>query len=233
MTFSIAGSSPRPDPRWKRERPDGNPIRHPQCRPHHRRHAVGRGRQALWPCRAAGGHDHRAADRCSRPELRRLGRPRRDPRAYRRGQRLRRQGPVRRQAHRPAAGRCRFRRRAIDHRRQYRSLWRDLGRMLFPRRGGRALCGAQFRRRRRRRGRWRSRLRIHDRRLRAGDRRDRPQLRRRHVRRRGLRARRSRRLRQALQSRDGRSGARFPPRTIPSSACTIMAAISSTTASST
>ena len=64
------------------------------------------------------------------------------------------------------------------------------------------------------RGRRRPRLRIHDRRHGGGARRDRTQLRRRHVGRHRLCARRRRRVRQALQHRDGRPRAAAPsPRT--------------------
>ena len=96
---------------------------------------------------------------------------------------------------------------AVDHRRQHRALRRDRRRMLLPRRGRRALRGAQLRRDRRRRGRGRPRLRIHDRRHRRRDRRDRPQFRGRHVGRHRLCARRGRDLRPALQPVDGRARA--------------------------
>ena len=79
--------------------------RDPQHRPHRRRHAVGRGRQALRPCRPARRHHPRALQRHRRPELRRLARARRHLRARRRSQRLCRQGPVGRPHHHPAAGR--------------------------------------------------------------------------------------------------------------------------------
>ncbi len=95
----------------------------------------------------------------------------------------------------------------VHHRRQHRALRRDRGRVLFPRRRRRAFRGAQLRRHRRRRRRRRSRLRIHDRRHRGGDRQDRAQLRGRHVGRHRLRARRARRLRRTLQHGDGRARA--------------------------
>ena len=66
------------------------------------------------------------------------------------------------------------------------------GEAYIPRHGGRAVLRAQQRRQRRRGGRGRSRLRVHDRRPRRGARADRAQLRRRHVRRHRLRARRGR-----------------------------------------
>ncbi|MDC4226325.1 MAG: glutamate synthase-related protein [Candidatus Manganitrophus sp.] len=62
------------------------------------------------------------------------------------------------------------------------------GEVLLPRHGRRALRGAQLRRPRRGRGRRRPRLRVHDRRHRGGARPHRAQLRRRHERRRRLRA---------------------------------------------
>ena len=73
-------------------------------RPHRRRDALGRGRQALRPRGAARRHHPRQAHRHRRAELRRLARARRDLRARRRRQRLCRQGPVGRPHHR-AAGR--------------------------------------------------------------------------------------------------------------------------------
>src|SRR5574340_1815311 len=78
--------------------------------------------------------------------------------------------------------------------------------MLLPRRGRRALRRAQLGRYRCGGRRGRSRLRIHDRRNRRRARADRPQLRRRHVGRRRLRARRGGQLREALQPVNGRPG---------------------------
>ena len=116
-----------------------------------------------------------------RPELRRLARQWRHARPRGRGQRLCRQGPVRRPHHRPPA--CGFRHRAggIDHRRQYRAVRRHCRRMLFPRHRRRALCRAQFRRHRRGGRHRRPWLRIYDRRRGGGDRPDRAELRCRHV----------------------------------------------------
>ena len=96
---------------------------------------------------------------------------------------------------------------ALDHRRQHGALRRDLRRGLFPRRGGRALRGAQFRRGRRGGGRGRPRLRIHDRRRGRRDRPDGSELRRGHVGRHRLRHRRGRHLRGPLQPRHGRARA--------------------------
>ena len=181
--------------------------RHPQYRPHRRRHAVRRGGQALRPCRPARRHHSRALHRHRRPELRRLARARHHLRARRRRQRLCRQGPVGRAHHHPAAGGFRHRAGRIDHRRQHRAVRRDRRRMLFPRRGRRALRRAQFRRHRRDRGRRRPLLRIHDRRRRGGARRHRAQFRRRHVGRHRLCDRRGRHLQIPLQHGDGRARA--------------------------
>ena len=76
-----------------------------QRQPHRRRHAVGRGRQALRPCRPARGHDLGAPDRHGGPELRRLPGARRVARAVGRRQRLCRQGPVGRPGGRAPAAR--------------------------------------------------------------------------------------------------------------------------------
>ena len=165
---------------------------HPQHRPHRRRHAVGRDRQALRPRRPARRHHPRQPQGHRRAELRRVPRPRRHLRARRRRQRLCRQGPVRRPHRHPPAGRHRRRAGGIDHRRQHRAVRRDRGRVLLPRRRRRALRGAQLRRHRRGRGRRRPLLRIHDRRHRGGARPDRTQFRRRHVGRHRLCARRGR-----------------------------------------
>ena len=78
--------------------------RHPQHRPHRRRDAVGRDRQALRPRRPADRHHPREVLRHRRAELRRLARAWRHLRTRGRGQRLCRQGPLGRTHHR-AAGR--------------------------------------------------------------------------------------------------------------------------------
>ena len=175
-----------------------------ECRPGDRRDALGRGREALRPCRASRRQHHRQAARHRRPVLRRLARRRRHARSRGRGQRLRRQGSFRR-AHRGAAsGEHRRRAGALDHRRQHRALRRDRRRVLLPRRRRRALRGQELRRHRRRRGYRRPWLRVHDRRRRRGHRPDRAQFRGRHVGRHRLRPRRGRLLRQALQPFDGR-----------------------------
>ncbi len=83
-----------------------------------------------------------------------------------------------------------LRRRGEHPHRQRGALRRHRRRGLLPRRGRRALRRPQQRRQRRRRGRRRSRLRVHDRRPGGHHRRHGPQLRRRHVGRRRLRARR-------------------------------------------
>ena len=80
------------------------------------------------------------------PELRRVPRPRHHVRAAGRGQRLRRQGPVRR-AHghlsRPESPAQAGRK---HHHRQHGDVWRDRRRSVFPRRRRRAFLRAQFRR---------------------------------------------------------------------------------------
>jgi glutamate synthase domain-containing protein 3 len=81
-----------------------------------------------------------------RPELRRLPRARRHARPGRRGQRLRRQGPVGRRASSCARPDFRGEGRREHHRRQHRAVRRDRGRGLLPRRRRRALRGAQLRR---------------------------------------------------------------------------------------
>ena len=95
----------------------------------------------------------------------------------------------------------------IDHHRQYRALWRDCRRMLFPRRCRRTVRGPQLRRDRGRRRRRGSRLRIYDRRHRRRHRRDRAQFRGRHVRRHRLCPRRGWQIPATLQSRHGRTRA--------------------------
>ena len=140
-----------------------------QHRPHRRRHALRRGRQALRPCRPARRHHPRHAHRHRRPELRRLGR-RTASRSTSIGEANDYVGkglsggrlvvrPPDDGGHR--AGR-------VDHRRQHRPLRRHRRRVLFPRRRRRALRRPQLRRRRRRRGRRRPLLRVHDRRRRRG-----------------------------------------------------------------
>ena len=85
--------------------------RNPQHRPHRRRHAVGRDRQALRPCRPAGRHHPCALHRHRRAELRRLACQGRHLRARRRRQRLCRQGPLgrphRSSGRRPTPASCR------------------------------------------------------------------------------------------------------------------------------
>ena len=66
-------------PALEARRPVQIETRDQQHRPHGRRHALRRGRQALRPRRAARGHHPHHAHRHRRPELRRLGRPRASP----------------------------------------------------------------------------------------------------------------------------------------------------------
>ena len=189
-------------------------IGDPQFRPLRRRHAVGRDRAPLRPCRPARRDDPHQAQGHRRPELRRLPRQGRDARTRGRGQRLCRQGPVGRPHRRLSAARrpASSSPEALDHRRQHRALRRDRRRMLLPRRRRRALRRAQFRRDRGRRRRGRPRLRIHDRRHRRRHRRDRAQLRRRHVGRHRLCARRSGRLRASAATCRWSSSSRSRPR---------------------
>ena len=106
--------------------------------------------------------------------------------ARRPGQRLRRQGAVRRLGHDRAGAGPRRRPGERGHRRQHRPVRRDR-RPAAPRRPGRdALRGPQLRRRGRRRGHRPARLRVHDRRHRRRPRPGRRQLRRRHDRRPGV-----------------------------------------------
>ena len=123
------------------------------------------------------------------PVVRRVRAARHHPAARRRRQRLRRQGPVRRHARRAAGPGVAVRRGGERGRRQRHRLRRDVGRDLPARPGRRAVLRPQLRRHRGRRGRGRPRLRVHDRRHGRRARPDRAQLRRRHVRRHGVRAR--------------------------------------------
>ena len=89
------------------------------------------------------------------------------------------------------------------HRRQHDPVRGDRGRGVPERRGRRAVRRPQQRRLGRRRGRRRPRVRVHDRRDRRRHRPDRPELRRRHERRRRLRVRRLGPVPQAVQPRHG------------------------------
>ena len=140
-------------------------------------------------------HDPDQVPRLRRPEPRRVRAEGDHPDPGGRRQRLRRQGPLRRQDHRLPAEGLDVRRRGQHHHRQRRPLRRDGGPGLLPRAGRRAVLRPQQRGAGRRRGDRRPRLRVHDRRRRRRHRRDRPQLRRRHERRRRLRLRRERRVR--------------------------------------
>ena len=173
----------------------------PQHQPHRRHHALGRDREALRPRGLAGRHHPRALRRLRRAELRRVPRAGRMARPDRRHQRLLRQGPLGRPDQRAALAQVPRRAGREHHHRQRRALRRDRRRGVFPRRRRRALRGAQLGRARGGRGRRRPRLRVHDRRHGGGSGHDRPQFRRRHVGRHRLRARRRRRVREALQHR--------------------------------
>jgi glutamate synthase domain-containing protein 1 len=175
-----------------------------QRQPLHRRHAVGQGRQGLRSRRPRRGHHLADLQGHGRPGVRRLGRQGRDARPRRRGERLRRQGAVGRQADRAPRSEVGHRAGEEHHRRQHGALRRHPRRVLLPRRRRRAVRRAQLRRLRGGRGHGRSRLRVHDRRRRRGARGHGTQLRRRHVGRHRLRARRDGRLREPLQQGDGR-----------------------------
>ena len=133
--------------------------------------------------RPAAGHDPLHAARLGGPVVRRLARTGDRADALRRHERLRRQGALRRDDRRAAAGGRDLRRRGQRDRRQHRPLRRDRRRGVLPRPRRRALRRAQLGRERRRRGRRRPRLRVHDRRPRGRARADRAQLRRRDERR--------------------------------------------------
>ena len=221
LQLRAPGPRPRPGPGSRADRPGRagpgarragpDRDRRQELQPHLRHHALGPGRRALRPCRASRRHHPHQGPGHRRPVLRGLAGPGRHHRAGGRGQRLRRQGPLRRAPDhlspapvRHGAG------RGQHHRRQYRALRGHQRRVLLPRGGRRALLRAQLRRHRRGRGRRRPRLRVHDRRHRRGPGAHRAQLRRRHVRRHRLCARRGRGLRGPLQP--GHGGARAHPR---------------------
>ena len=131
----------------------------------------------------------------------------------RRGERLRRQGDGRRTDRDPAAGR---RCRRSGARREHRPLRRHRRRALLRRARRRAVRRPQLGRDRGGGGDRRPRLRVHDRRHGRRPRHDRPQLRRRDERRRGLRLRPAGRAPASAERRPGRP--RAACRAIPSSA---------------
>ena len=153
---SLRASGPRARARARQRAHQGGPrrdrhqearrarARHSQHRPLDRRHAVGRDREAARPRRTARGHDLAHPQGDGRSGLRRLGRARAHARSRGRGQRLRRQGALGRQAHRPAERNLRHRAGGQHHRRQHGALWCDRGRVLFPRRRRRALRGQEL-----------------------------------------------------------------------------------------
>ena len=128
--------------------------------------------------------------RLGRAELRRVYLPGHAPRAGGRGERLRRQGVERRRDHDPAvpAGGVRRRLAPAAHHRQHRALRRNGRQALRRGTGRRSVRGAQLRRDRGDRRRGEPLLRVHDVGDRGGARPRRPELRRRDVERRGLRA---------------------------------------------
>ncbi len=144
-----------------------------------------------WQRRGAPGrHDRHPLHRLGRSELRRLRAARRDDAPGGRRQRLLRQGLVGRAADRPTGPDGAVRRRGAGDRRQRHRVRRDQWRDLLARAGRRALLRAQLRRARGRRRRRRPRLRVHDGWPGGDPRRDRAQLRCRHVGRHRLRVRR-------------------------------------------
>ncbi len=165
---------PRVPPRRGVRRAGGRPLGH---RPagHDRRAVVRRGAHGRDPARRRQGAGEARARRCRRSELRRLGGRGRLARARGHGQRLRRQGPVRRPPRRPAGTRDGRRRRpgigrtgVVRARGQHLPLRRH-GRPAPRRRaGGHAVRDPQLRRRGGRRGARPARLRVHDRRHRRG-----------------------------------------------------------------
>ncbi len=166
--------------RARAAREGGDRHADPQRQPHRRHHALARDRAPLRPRRTAGRHDPYPLCRVGGTELRRVPRERRDARPDRRYQRLLRQGTFGRTHYRVALAEVPGRANGKHHNGQRRSLRRDRGGSVFPRRRGRALRGAQLRRCGRRRRRRRPRLRA---------RRHRTQFRGRHVGRYRLRAR--------------------------------------------
>ena len=167
--------------------------------------------------RAARPRSARAARR-GRPVVRRVRRARHRPAADRPGQRLRREGPLRRPDHRHAGSRARRHRRDRGDRRQHRAVRRHRRPAPPGRPGGDALRHPQQRRRGGRRGHRPARLRVHDRRHGRRPGADRRQLRGRHDRRPGLplrperpphrRARRPERRRHPARYGHGRSTGR-------------------------
>ena len=103
-------------------------------RPHRRRDALRRDRQALRPHGTSRRHDPREAQRHGRTKLRRMACARHHLRAGGRSQRLCRQGPLGRAAS-SSIRRTSDQHRAggVDHRRQHSAVRRDRGRRLFPR----------------------------------------------------------------------------------------------------
>ena len=133
-----------------------------QRSPHRGHHAERRNCAALRFGGPVGRHDSRSIHRVRGAELRRVSGERRDARAGRRGERLRRQGAFRRKAHhlpRPKIGIC-ARGKYPD--RQRLPLRRDERRGFLRRNGGRTICGSQLGRDGCGGRRWRPRLRIHD-----------------------------------------------------------------------
>ena len=170
-TLDVTTLLPACHPALERGEPVSLRLAHPQRQPHRRHDPGERADPPLRRRRLARRHHQAQVHRVGRPELRRLRAARNHPDSRRRLERLRGQGPLRRQDHRlPAAGRdVRPRRKHPD--RQCRPLWRDGRPGLLPRQGRRAVLRAEQRRSCRGRGDGRPLLRIHDRRRRPDHRR--------------------------------------------------------------
>ena len=121
----------------------------PQRRPHRRRAPLAHGDEGARGRRPAARHDPLRAPRLCRPVVRRVARSRDRADSRRRGERLRRQGALRRRDRRPPAGGVDVRRRGECDRRQHRPLRRDCRARLLPRRSRASASPSATRARRR------------------------------------------------------------------------------------
>jgi glutamate synthase (NADPH/NADH) large chain len=183
------GEGPRPDPgpdvRRRARAGRAGPHRRPgpQHQPHRRDDARPRGHPPLRRAGPAGRHHRHHPHRLRGAVPRRLPAPRHHAAAVGGRQRLRRQGPVRRAHRGPAPPRHPLQHPAQHHRRERHRLRGHQRGDPHPGRGGGAVLRAQLRGHGRGGGRGRPRLRVHDGRDGGGPGADRPQLRRRDVRR--------------------------------------------------
>ena len=190
----------------RRGRPAGPRTgRHPQHQPDRGHDARPRGDAEVRRCGPARRHHRHHLHRLRRPVLRRVRPARRHAATGGRRQRLRGQGPLRRPRRRPPGPGRRPPGRVLDHRGQHHRLRRDRRRAVPARPHRRAVLRPQLRRHGRLGGRGRPRLRVHDRRPRGGARRDRAQLRGRHVGRYRVRDRPRPGQRQLREPRGGRA----------------------------